>query len=76
MLRQTTMAFTEQDISAFRLLLSEEFELHIQPFRREVLQRFDQISGQFDGLYLRDEKREQEYLAIREQVSRIEKRIA
>ena len=56
------MAFTEQDISALRLLFSEEFELHIHPFRREVLQRFDQISGQIDGLYLRDTtgKREEE----------------
>lgn len=56
------MMFTEQDISALRLLLSEEFELQIQPCRHEVLQRFDQIAGQIDGLCRRDTtgKREEE----------------
>ena len=37
---------------------------------------FDGIATQIDGLYLRDEKRELEYLSTREQIRRLEARIA
>lgn len=41
-------------------------------FRNEVGKRFDEVATQTDGLYQRDEKREQEYLSIREQIRRLE----
>jgi hypothetical protein len=66
------MAFTEDEMKAFRLLLREELEAKLQPFRNEVGKRFDEVATQLDGLYQRDEKREQEYLFIREQIRRLE----
>jgi hypothetical protein len=50
-----------------RSLLQEE----LKPFRDEVNKRFDEVATQIDGLYQRDEKREQEYLFIREQIRRL-----
>ncbi len=47
----------------------------VSEFKSEAFERFDQIAGQIDGLYLRDEKREQEYLALRNQVQQLEKRL-
>ena len=66
------MAFTEDELRALRLLLREELQTEILPFRNQVGKRFDEIASQMDGLYLRDEKREQEYLSIREQIRRLE----
>lgn len=44
----------------------------LQPFRDEMTRRFDQVATQIDGLYKRDERREQEYLFIREQIRPLE----
>ena len=38
----------------------------------DITKRFDEVASQIDGLYQRDEKREQEYLFIREQIRRLE----
>jgi len=65
------MPITDDELNALRLLLKEE----VRPFRDEVNKRFDEIATQMDGLYQRDEKREQEYLSIREQIRRLETRI-
>jgi len=70
------MAFTEDELRALRLLLREELQTEILPFRNQVGKRFDEIASQMDGLYLRDEKREQEYLSIREQIRRLEAKFA
>jgi predicted nuclease with TOPRIM domain len=70
------MAFTEDDMKALRLLLREELHAEVRPFRNEVGKRFDEVATQMDGLYQRDEKREQEYLSIREQIRRLEARFA
>ena len=70
------MAFTEDDMKALRLLLREELQAEVRPFRNEVGKRFDEVATQMDGLYQRDEKREQEYLSIREQIRRLEARFA
>jgi predicted nuclease with TOPRIM domain len=67
---------SETRLSALRLLVREEVQAEIQPFRDDVAQRFDQVATQIDGLYKRDEKREQEYLLIREQLRRLESRFA
>lgn len=70
------MPITGQEMNALRLLLKEELETALRPLREEVSKRFDKIATQMDGLYQRDEKREQEYLSIREQIRRLEARIA
>jgi hypothetical protein len=59
-------------MKALRLLLREELQAAIRPFRSEVGKRFDEVATQIDGLYQRDDKREQEYLSIREQIRRLE----
>ena len=66
------MAFTADDMRALRLLLREELQAQVRPFRNEVGKRFDEVATQIDDLYQRDEKREQEYLSIREQIRRLE----
>ena len=66
------MTFTEDEMKALRLLLREELQAELRPFRNEVIKRFDEVAMQMDGLYHRDEKREQEYLFIREQIRRLE----
>jgi hypothetical protein len=70
------MAFTEDDMRALRLLLREELQAQLRPFRNEVAKRFDEVATQMDGLYQLDEKREQEYLSIREQIRRLETKFA
>ena len=70
------MAFTEDDMKALRLLLGDELQAEVRPFRNEIGRRFDEVATQMDGLYQRDEKREQEYLSIREQIRRLEARFA
>ena len=54
------MAFTADDMKALRLPLREELQAEVRPFRNEVGKRFDEVATQMDGLYQRDEKREQE----------------
>ena len=66
------MALTEEDLNALRLLMREE----IAPFREEVNERFRQVDTRIEGLYARDEKREHEYLFIKEQLSRQERQLA
>ena len=66
------MALTEDEVTALQLLLREELQAEIRPLRNEMNKRFDEVATQVDGLYQRDEKREQEYLSIREQMRRLE----
>lgn len=70
------MAITEDELNALRFLLREELHSEVRPFREEVNKRFDEIATQMDGLYQRDEKREQEYLSICEQMRRLDGGIA
>ena len=74
--KQRCMPITEDELRALRLLLREELQAEIRPFRNEVGKRFDEVSTQIDGLYQRDEKREQEYVSIREQIRRLEAKFA
>jgi hypothetical protein len=73
---QASMAFTEDELTALRFLLREELQTEMRPFRDEVGRRFDEVATQIDGLYQRDEKREPEYLSIREQMRRLETKLA
>ena len=70
------MPMTEDELKALRLLLREELQTELKPFRAEVGKRFDEMASHIDGLYQRDEKREQEYLSIREQIKRLEQGFA
>ena len=68
----SAMPITDDEIKALRLLLREELRAEVRPLRDEMSKRFDEVATQMDGLYQRDEKREQEYLSIREQIRRLE----
>lgn len=70
------VTMTEDDLEALRLLLREELQAELKPLRAEVGKRFDKIASHIDGLFQRDEKREQEYFSIREQIKRLEQSIA
>lgn len=67
------MPMTEDELQALRFLLREELQSELKPFRAEVEKRFDEIASHLDGLYQRDEKREQEYFSIREQINGLSK---
>jgi hypothetical protein len=66
------MALTEDDLKAMRMLMRDEihdaFEQRFEPFRRDV-------DGRFEGLYVQNAKREQEYLFIKEQLKRQEQQL-
>jgi hypothetical protein len=66
------MSLTEKDLEAIGLLMKQQieevFEVRLEPFRHEV-------NKHFDHLYKQDERREQEYLVITEQLTRIENRL-
>lgn len=68
------MALTADDLDTLRTLLREELATkeEIETLRSEMSSRFDIVSEQILGLYERDEKREQEYLFMREAVRRLE----
>jgi hypothetical protein len=70
------MPLTKDEMDVLRMLLKQELEVQLGPFQDEMSRRFDQVAMQIDGLYRRDEKREQEYLSIREQIRRLETRLA
>ena len=69
---KSAVPITEVEMNALRLLLKEELQTQLQPFRAQVNKRSDEVATQMDGLYRRDERREQEYLSIREQIRRLE----
>jgi hypothetical protein len=66
---------TEDEIRALRLVRREEVQAEVRPLRDEMNRRFDEVGTHIGGLYQRDEKREQENLFIREQISRLETRL-
>lgn len=101
------MALDKSDLAAIRTLMREEIKSEIEPFRKEVGQRFDQVDqrfeqvGQrfeqlesrfsqfqvqvdaqftevqsnFEALFARDDKREQENPILKEQIKRHDERI-
>ena len=54
------MPMTEDEVRALRLLVREELQTEVRPLRDEMNKRFDEVATHIDGLYQRDEKREQE----------------
>jgi len=73
------MTLTDDDLKALRLLMREEineaFEQRFEPFRTHVDERFREVDRQFEGLYAQNEKREEEYLFIKEQLGRQEQQL-
>ena len=69
------MPMTEDEVAALRLLLREGLQAELNPFRTEVARRFDEIASHIDGLYHRDERREQQYFSMREQIKRLERNL-
>ena len=57
------MPLTADEMKALRLLLREELQGALNPFRAEVSGRFEEMAAHLDGLYQRDERREQEYFS-------------
>jgi len=49
------MPLTEDEMAALRLLLREELQAELNPFRAEIARRLNEIASQVDGLYQRDE---------------------
>ena len=71
------MTLTPEDIENLLVILEQRLSTKqdIQSLENKMDSRFDMVAEQFDGLYQRDEKREQEYLALKEQFSRLEKQV-
>ncbi len=71
------MTLTQDDLDALRTILKEELATkeELQSLELKMDSRFDMVSEQILGLYKRDETREQEYLALKEQFSRLEKQV-
>ena len=67
---------TEDELQALRLLLREELQAELKPFRADVEKRFDEIGLSSRWPVPPRRKREQEYFSIREQIKRLEQRIA
>ena len=69
------MALSGEDIGKIVELFTS-LEKRIDALGAAMHVRFDEVQSHLDGLYRRDEKREQEYLAVQEQMSRLEKRVS
>ena len=48
------MPITGEELKALRVLLREELQAEVRPFRNEIGKRFDEIATQMDGLYQRE----------------------
>ena len=70
------MPFTIDDLSGLRILLQEELRTEITPLQSELREFRNDVLQSFDALFQRDEKREQEYLALRKQFSSLEKKLS
>lgn len=84
------MPLTNEDLDAIQTRLVPAIHLKLVPsiqtllapieervshLERSMVARFNIVDQNFDTLFKRDEKREQEYLVLTDQVSRLEKRV-
>ena len=65
------MTLSMDDIQAIATLVEQQLE----PRFDRIDERFDETLTHLDGLYKRDEAREHEYLALRQQLRRLEDRV-
>lgn len=68
------MALENEDIKRIAELI-QPLRDDITQLRTEMNAQFDEVQNNFEGLYSRDEKREQEYLILRGQLARLESRV-
>lgn len=66
------MTLSQNDFDSLEKLIRLAVSDANEQLATHVDVRIDEISRQIDGLYKRDELREQEYLVIRKQVARLE----
>lgn len=69
------MALSADDIKALRLLLKEEVNAAIEPFRSEFQEFRSEVHQSLDAVLSGVEKSEQEYLSVTEQLARLEKEV-
>ena len=72
------MALTDHDLMAIAKLMSEAvgpIQNEVTGLRREMIARFETIQGQVLELYNFDKKRQEEYIFIKAQLERIERKI-
>ena len=62
------MSFEESDFAAFGRLLEQKLDEKLQP----LMERLRSVQDQIEGVYAANETREHEYLAISEQLKRLE----
>ena len=68
----------KSEIDPFRHEVEKRFDdvnQRISAFQLQVDAQFTEVQNNFEGLYARDEKREQENLALNEQIKRHDERI-
>lgn len=70
------MGLTTNEIEALRSLLKLEINEALIPLEKKLDQKFDTVLQQIEGLYHRDERREQEFFFMKEQLNKHEKRIS
>ena len=68
------MTLSAEDIGKIAQLFTP-LEKRIDKLETAMHTRFDKIDSHLDTLYKRDEDRQHEYEAIREQISRLENRV-
>ena len=68
------MTLTSEDLNKIAALL-RPVEERMESLEAQVNSGFDKVHEYFDGLYKRDEDREQEYLVLRGQIARLEERM-
>lgn len=69
------MTLTDDDIGKIATLL-KPLEDRIDVLEHKMHQRFDEVQSNIDQIFKRDEAREQEYLALRNQAEELEKKVA
>lgn len=69
------MKLSIEDLNAIQSLL-RPLEDRITQLEERVNERFDTTDQNFDALFKRDETNQQEFLVIKEQLSRLEKRVS
>lgn len=60
------------EISALTALITDVVRSEVQPVREEIEVFRSEVNQSFDALFKRNETLEEEYLAMREQISRLE----
>ena len=69
------MALSDKDIEAIAVLVEHKLESRFASIETEMAKNHSEVLGTLEQFAERDERREQEYLAMNEQLGRLEKRV-